>query len=79
MKITKIIFKNFDHLLKKSYIVGITGSPGVGKSTILGKIAKKIMESKTLGAPLSGQIKKIGRNEPCPCGSGKKYKNCCMH
>lgn len=22
--------------------------------------------------------RKIGRNEPCPCGSGKKYKNCCM-
>ncbi len=21
--------------------------------------------------------KKVGRNEPCPCGSGKKYKNCC--
>ncbi len=20
---------------------------------------------------------KIGRNQPCPCGSGKKYKNCC--
>jgi len=20
---------------------------------------------------------KIGRNAPCPCGSGKKYKNCC--
>ena len=20
----------------------------------------------------------IGRNDPCPCGSGKKYKNCCM-
>ncbi|MGD0756642.1 MAG: SEC-C metal-binding domain-containing protein, partial [Bacteroidales bacterium] len=24
-------------------------------------------------------IKKIGRNEPCPCGSGKKYKNCCIN
>lgn len=23
--------------------------------------------------------KKIGRNEPCPCGSGKKYKKCCMN
>jgi len=23
--------------------------------------------------------KKIGPNEPCPCGSGKKYKKCCMH
>ncbi|WP_429201640.1 SEC-C metal-binding domain-containing protein [Aeromonas veronii] len=22
---------------------------------------------------------KIGRNEPCPCGSGKKYKQCCLH
>ena len=21
--------------------------------------------------------KKVGRNDPCPCGSGKKYKNCC--
>lgn len=28
----------------------------------------------------SGAIKKrkIGRNEPCPCGSGKKYKKCCL-
>src|SRR6056297_2174884 len=23
--------------------------------------------------------KKIGRNDPCPCGSGKKYKKCCMN
>lgn len=21
--------------------------------------------------------KKVGRNDPCPCGSGKKYKSCC--
>ena len=21
--------------------------------------------------------RKVGRNEPCPCGSGKKYKQCC--
>ena len=28
----------------------------------------------------NGQIRntvKVGRNDPCPCGSGKKYKNCC--
>lgn len=23
-------------------------------------------------------MKKIGRNDPCPCGSGKKFKNCCL-
>lgn len=26
----------------------------------------------------TGQRKKIGRNDPCSCGSGKKYKKCCM-
>ncbi|MFV8201490.1 aromatic amino acid transport family protein, partial [Enterobacter cloacae complex sp.6700005] len=22
---------------------------------------------------------KVGRNDPCPCGSGKKFKSCCLH
>jgi hypothetical protein len=26
----------------------------------------------------SGIVEKIGRNAPCPCGSGKKYKKCCI-
>ena len=25
-----------------------------------------------------GSVQKAGRNDPCPCGSGKKYKKCCM-
>jgi preprotein translocase subunit SecA len=28
-------------------------------------------------APVRREGRKIGRNEPCPCGSGKKYKRCC--
>jgi len=27
--------------------------------------------------PLKAAAKKVGRNDPCPCGSGKKYKKCC--
>ncbi len=27
--------------------------------------------------PIVNLTPKIGRNEPCPCGSGKKYKKCC--
>jgi preprotein translocase subunit SecA len=27
--------------------------------------------------PQEAKDKKIGRNDPCPCGSGKKYKKCC--
>jgi preprotein translocase subunit SecA len=28
-------------------------------------------------APVRRETKKIQRNDPCPCGSGQKYKNCC--
>ena len=27
--------------------------------------------------PYQREAPKIGRNDPCPCGSGKKYKKCC--
>ena len=33
------------------------------------------MEQKKSGTIVKGP--KIGRNDPCPCGSGKKYKKCC--
>ena len=29
------------------------------------------------GTPFVRAARKVGRNEPCPCGSGKKYKRCC--
>lgn len=29
-------------------------------------------------APYKVMTPKVGRNEPCPCGSGKKYKHCCL-
>jgi preprotein translocase subunit SecA len=27
--------------------------------------------------PVKRKEEKVGRNSPCPCGSGKKYKKCC--
>ncbi|MSQ23814.1 MAG: preprotein translocase subunit SecA [Chloroflexi bacterium] len=32
---------------------------------------------RALSGPGGGTGKKVGRNDPCPCGSGKKYKYCC--
>lgn len=29
--------------------------------------------------PIRRDAPKVGRNDPCPCGSGKKYKKCCGH
>jgi len=34
-------------------------------------------EQKASGTVIVGE--KTGRNEPCPCGSGKKYKKCCVN
>jgi hypothetical protein len=31
-----------------------------------------------LAVPIRRSSPKVGRNDPCPCGSGKKYKKCCM-
>ncbi|MBL8795731.1 MAG: SEC-C domain-containing protein, partial [Planctomycetia bacterium] len=28
--------------------------------------------------PIRNRGQRVGRNDPCTCGSGKKYKNCCM-
>ena len=28
--------------------------------------------------PIRHRQARVGRNDPCPCGSGKKFKNCCM-
>ena len=39
------------------------------EATLAGKRAEK--------APTAKSQKKAGRNDPCPCGSGKKFKNCC--
>ena len=36
---------------------------------------KNASESKP--EPIRNTTPKVGRNDPCPCGSGKKYKNCC--
>ncbi len=30
-------------------------------------------------APVVRDTAKVGRNDPCPCGSGKKFKKCCLH
>jgi len=36
-----------------------------------------IEEDDTTPTPTTASVPKVGRNAPCPCGSGKKYKNCC--
>ena len=47
------------------------------------KVAKETGTGAATNSPVKKQPvrkeKKVGPNDPCPCGSGKKYKKCCMH
>ena len=61
-----------EQTVRRLYMMQITGSPLQRV-----QLAKPI-EPKSEGsaATFSRSEKKVGRNDLCPCGSGKKYKNC---
>ncbi len=52
---------------------GITGEQGMEQNMSETEQFQKPKVNK----PIVNQDKQVGRNDPCPCGSGKKYKKCC--
>ena len=43
----------------------------------MGQTIAEVLAEHESDAPELADEAKVGRNDPCPCGSGKKYKNCC--
>ncbi len=41
------------------------------------KMVERKLQVKVTKEPAVSEEVKVGRNDPCPCGSGKKYKKCC--
>jgi len=41
-----------------------------------GSVSSEADQASAAGAAAVANLPKVGRNEPCPCGSGRKYKNC---
>ncbi len=52
---------------------GVTGAPGAAPAR---KPASEIKLPMPKPRPVAQAMPKVGRNDPCPCGSGKKYKHC---
>ncbi|MBR3997929.1 MAG: SEC-C domain-containing protein [Clostridia bacterium] len=46
------------------------------RKDMLAQLAELKKEMPT-NSPAPAKKVKVGRNDPCPCGSGKKYKKCC--
>ncbi len=66
-------------------IFHIGAQPANGKGRTNGQVKKASKQDKSVMAKVAGRRseeavsagpRKVGRNEPCPCGSGKKYKRC---
>ncbi|ERK28633.1 SEC-C metal-binding domain-containing protein [Clostridium intestinale] len=66
----KLYFNMLD--AKAEYLYTLSQWEGIFSEEKRKEIAKSYKESKTVR-----NENKIGRNDPCPCGSGKKYKKCC--
>jgi hypothetical protein len=60
------------HKAKADWLYGLEEWAGIFDEKQRKEIRKDYNRSTQVIKP-----KKIGRNEPCPCGSGKKYKKCC--
>ena len=71
-----IAYKKEGHALFQSFLANISHDivHSIYHVTIASKEAKP---PQGLTSPADKRGKKVGRNNPCPCGSGKKYKNCC--
>ena len=50
------------------------------ENAAMNRITEKMQKPLTSATAFStiGQVRKVGRNSPCPCGSGRKYKKCCL-
>ena len=59
--------------VKREEIAKITGAALQALNSLDNGEKMKVEEHK----PVVNDGPKVGRNDPCPCGSGKKYKNCC--
>jgi preprotein translocase subunit SecA len=66
------------HLLRQdqAHPSGITDAAPTSGTPAVANGAGALPQEK-IGITLHKESPKAGRNDPCPCGSGKKYKNCC--
>ncbi len=62
--------------IKRVQLVKQTNAGLAGENAHKKTVRRPAQPQKPKGVTISGK-EKIGRNDPCPCGSGKKYKNCC--
>ena len=68
-----------EETIRRIFLVELRPSQEVKRQKVAKETGTSGAADKTVKAqPVRNRDKKVGPNDPCPCGSGKKYKKCCM-
>ena len=80
------MFQEMIHMIKQQTVAHLFMIQSVREEEERERARRRKVEQQLDAAKAAGVVapaqqrkkeKKVGRNAPCPCGSGKKYKKCC--
>lgn len=81
---TDLVSRISSEVIEKLYMVQLAQEPRSVQPTpsspqqfVLSRGDPEAQAQPSKGKTVKREGKKVGRNDPCPCGSGKKYKKCC--
>ncbi|MBU5627955.1 preprotein translocase subunit SecA [Oscillibacter sp. MSJ-2] len=66
-----------EETVRRLYSVRLKSNEEVKRERVAKGMVENVGGDGTAPKKQPRKVQKIGRNDPCPCGSGKKYKNCC--
>ena len=76
-------YNMFDDMIKSisndtaKILLNLVINNKVERKQVAVPLTASVDDGSSVKKPVVKKTEKIGRNDPCPCGSGKKYKKCC--
>ena len=66
-----------EETIRRLFLMQVTPTQQVQRQKVAKETATSAPDKTVKQQPVRNKDKKVGPNDPCPCGSGKKYKQCC--
>ena len=67
-----------EETIRRMFLVQVRTNQPIKREKVAKETGTTAAKSEVKRQPVRTAAKKVGPNDPCPCGSGKKYKKCCM-
>ena len=67
-----------EETVRRMFLLQVSPTQQVQRKKVAKEITTGTPDKTVKAQPVRNKEKKVGPNDPCPCGSGKKYKKCCM-